>query len=200
LPQTSGGHQCDRTARKLLSAVYRTGQAFGFGHVEKVLKGASDERVMQRGHDQLSVFGIVDDEEANLLRPVSRALQARGALVQNEHGGLMLGGEARAILKGEAEVDLIVPRPPKGPASPSRRIGGRRRQRPAVRRAARLAPRSCARGRRSALCHLPRRHFARNVGHAPMTLDGLAEISGVGARKRDAYGERFLDVIRNFEG
>jgi ATP-dependent DNA helicase RecQ len=102
-------------ARKLLSAVYRTGQAFGFGHVEKVLKGASDERVMQRGHDQLSVFGIVDDEEANLLRPVSRALQARGALVQNEHGGLMLGGEARAILKGEAEVDLIVPRPPKRP-------------------------------------------------------------------------------------
>ncbi len=39
-------------ARKLLSAVYRTGQSFGFGHVQKVLTGAADERVLQRGHDQ----------------------------------------------------------------------------------------------------------------------------------------------------
>ena len=46
-------------ARKLLSAVYRTGQSFGFGHVQKVLTGADDERVRQRGHDKLGVFGIV---------------------------------------------------------------------------------------------------------------------------------------------
>ena len=68
-------------ARKLLSAVYRTGQSFGFGHVQKVLTGASDDRVIQRGHDRLSVFGIVEGDEARLLQPLSRALQARGSLV-----------------------------------------------------------------------------------------------------------------------
>ena len=50
----------------------------GFGHVQKVLTGAADERVMQRGHDRLSVFGIVGGDEARLLQPLSRALQARG--------------------------------------------------------------------------------------------------------------------------
>ena len=32
-------------ARKLMSAVYRTGQSFGIGHIEKVLTGQSDERI-----------------------------------------------------------------------------------------------------------------------------------------------------------
>ncbi len=68
--------------------MYRTGQSFGFGHVEKVLLGHSDERVTSRGHDRLSVFGIVDAEEALHLRPLARALQARGSLVPTEHGGL----------------------------------------------------------------------------------------------------------------
>ncbi|MFN5820426.1 MAG: RecQ family ATP-dependent DNA helicase, partial [Novosphingobium sp.] len=73
-PQTCGnGDNCldapgivDTTelARKLLSAVYRTGQTYGFGHVEKVLLGQEDERVIARGHDRLSVFGIVGSDEA----------------------------------------------------------------------------------------------------------------------------------------
>jgi ATP-dependent DNA helicase RecQ len=44
-------------ARKLLSAVYRTGQSFGFGHLQKVLTGAADERVLQRGHDRYRCSG-----------------------------------------------------------------------------------------------------------------------------------------------
>ena len=97
------------TARKLLSAVYRTGQSYGLGHLEKVLTGASDPRVIERGHDQLSVFGIVEADEAHLIRPLARALQARGALLSTEHGGLMLGGDARAILRGDDAVLVVVP-------------------------------------------------------------------------------------------
>src|SRR5690606_4139950 len=57
--EAPGVIEATELARKLLSAVYRTGQSFGFGHVQKVLTGASDDRVIQRGHDRLSVFGIV---------------------------------------------------------------------------------------------------------------------------------------------
>ncbi|MEO5604036.1 MAG: ATP-dependent DNA helicase RecQ, partial [Novosphingobium sp.] len=97
------------TARKLLSAVYRTGQSYGLGHLEKVLTGAADERVLARGHDKLSVFGIVGAEEAHLLKPLARALQARGALISTEHGGLALGGDAKAILKGDIPVLIALP-------------------------------------------------------------------------------------------
>ena len=187
-------------ARKLLSAVYRTGQSFGFGHVEKVLTGAADDRVARRGHDRLSVFGIVSDEaEARLLRPVVRALQARGALIQTEHGGLMLGGDARAILKGEAEVDLIVPKHVETPA----------------RRARKSAAPDPGDDPLFAALRALRREIAQEAGvppyvvfhdstlremaaEKPQTLFALAEISGVGARKRDAYGARFVEAIRSF--
>src|SRR5690606_24941283 len=108
----SGVTDASETARKLLSAVYRTGQSFGLGHLEKVLTGTADERVVQREHDRLSVFGIVGMDEARLLRPLARGLRARGSLVATEHGGLMLGGDARAIRKGERSGEIVVP-PPK---------------------------------------------------------------------------------------
>ena len=194
-------------ARKLLSAVYRTGQSFGLGHVEKVLTGVGDDRVAQRGHDQLSVFGIVGSDEARLIRPVARALQARGALVQTEHGGLMLGGDARDILKGAAGVDMIVhAQPDRAADKPSRRRKG----------GAAPAGDPADDPLFDALRAL-RRDLAREIGVPPYvvfhdstlremaalrpgTPSALAEISGVGARKRDAYGERFLAVIGQFAG
>ena len=183
-------------ARKLLSAVYRTGQSYGLGHVERVLTGAADDRVVQQQHDRLSVFGIVTAEEAPLLKPVSRALLVRDALRTTEHGGLMLGPEARAILKGECPVDLV------------------------------LAPRKERGKRRAAAGdHLPdpifdalracRRELALEAGVPPYvifhdatlremaqirpkSLRDMALISGVGTRKLDAYGDAFLAVLKQF--
>ncbi|MFN2259307.1 MAG: ATP-dependent DNA helicase RecQ, partial [Parasphingopyxis sp.] len=86
-------------ARKFLSAVYRTGQRFGAGHIEDVLIGRESDKIRQLGHHRLSVFGIVGGEEAPLLKPVSRALQTREALMLTDHGGLALGPAARPILK-----------------------------------------------------------------------------------------------------
>ena len=182
-------------AQKLLSAAYRTGQAFGFGHLQKVLTGAVDERVSRRGHDRLSVFGIVGAEEARLLQPLARALQARGALTATEHGGLQLGGEAKAILKGEARVDIVVP-PQRTRAR--RRSGGEanpvgdplfealREVRRELARAAGLPP--------YVIFHdATLREMAAT---RPVSRAQLGEIQGVGARKLEAYGDAFLEAIR----
>ena len=184
------------TARKLLSAVYRTGQSFGLGHLEKVLTGQSDDRVMQRGHDRLSVFGIVSSDEAALLRPLARALQARGSLIATEHGGLALGGDARAILKGDADV-LIALQP--------------RRERKRKRDRAEANPVGDPMFEALREC---RRELAKQAGVPPyvifhdstlremaavrpMNRDELGRIGGIGARKLDAWGDAFLEVIRN---
>lgn len=188
-------------ARKVLSAVYRTGQSFGFGHIEKVLTGVADERVTQRGHDGLSVFGIVPDHETPLLRQVARALQARGSLVPTEHGGLMLGGDARALLKGEARLDLVI--------APKPERGGRRRK---TGTAGVLNP--VGDPLFDALRAL-RRELAQEAGVPPYVIfhdsvlremagvrpasrADLGAIGGVGARKLDAYGDRFLELIRQY--
>jgi ATP-dependent DNA helicase RecQ len=94
-------------ARKLLSAVYRTGQMFGLKHVAQVLRGDADDRLLRFGHDRLSVFGIGTDlAEAQWLR-LGRLLEAGHALERDSaHGGLKLGPAARAILKGEVPVHV----------------------------------------------------------------------------------------------
>ena len=188
-------------ARKLLSAVYRTGQTYGFGHVEKVLLGQEDERVLARGHDQLSVFGIVAAAEAPLLKPLVRALQARGSLVPTEHGGLALGGNARDVLKGEAAVLLAVP--------PRRERGGRRagRSDPAginpvgdpLFDALRELRRSLAAEAGVPPYVIFHDATLRDMALArPANLAQLGEIGGVGARKLAAYGEAFLATIRQY--
>jgi ATP-dependent DNA helicase RecQ len=187
-----------QAAQKLLSAVYRTGQSFGFGHIEKVLTGTSDERVIQRGHDQLSVFGIVASEEAYLLRPLARALQARGSLVSTEHGGLALGGDAKAILRGEAAVLIALA------AKPERTRRSRRDRSGEVNplgdplfEALRALRRDLA-----AEAGLPpyvifHDSTLREMAQSrPASLAALGELSGIGARKLEAYGEAFLRVIR----
>ena len=186
-------------ARKLLSAVYRTGQSFGIGHIEKVLTGQSDERITSRAHDKLSVFGIVAGEETALLRPLTRVLVARGMLAATEHGGLMLGPEARAVLKGEAGGSIAEP-PPK--ARRTRRGRG-----------ADTAPNPVGNPLFEALRD-KRRMLAtehgipayvifhdsvlRDMAHrCPETLAEMGTIPGVGAKKLETWGGDFCEVVRN---
>jgi ATP-dependent DNA helicase RecQ len=182
-------------ARKLLSAVYRTGQSFGFGHVQKVLTGASDDRVIQRGHDKLSVFGIADGDEARLLQPLSRALQARGSLVATEHGGLRLGGDAKAILKGEKTVEIV--QPPKTERT-SRRARNQAENPvgdPLFEALRELRRELAAEAQLPPYVIFHDATLREMAAVRPSSLSEMGAISGVGARKLEAYGDAFLAVI-----
>ena len=187
-----------QTARKFLSAVYRTGQSFGVGHIESVLTGAVTDKIRERGHDRISVYGIVAGEETALLRPVSRALLVRDALQTNEHGGLELGPSARPILRGEEDVSLVVPPRKERRSRRNARNGGDANP---VGNPLFEALRAC------------RRELAQEAGvppyvifhdstlremaeQRPSTLAELSHVSGVGHRKLDAYGDAFLAAIR----
>ena len=186
-------------ARKLLSAVYRTGQSFGIGHIEKVLTGQSDERITSRAHDKLSVFGIVAGEDAALLRPLTRVLVARGMLAATEHGGLMLGPEARPVLKGEAGVSIAEP-PPK--ARRSRRGRGTESTANPVGNplfeALRDKRRTLASEHGIPAYVIFHDSVLRDMAHrCPETLAELGTIPGVGAKKLETWGGDFCEVIRS---
>jgi len=188
-------HDATELSRKLLSAAYRTGQMFGMGHLEKVLTGSKDDRITQLGHDQLSVFGIVSKAEAAMLKPLSRALQARGAMVANEHGGLKLAGDARAIMRGDQNIQIAIVKPDtkRRAGRPDNPIGNPlfealRAKRRAVAEDVGVPP--------YVIFHdATLREMALTK---PTNIHALGRISGVGARKLEAYGEDFLSVIAQF--
>ena len=182
-------------ARKLLSAVYRTGQSYGLAHIERVLTGKADDRIVQQQHDRLSVFSIVPAEEAPLIKPVSRALLVRDALRTTEHGGLMLGPDARAILKGDCPVEIaLLPRR----TSRKQARGGDHPPNPIF-----DALRACRRDLAAEAGVPPYVIFhdatLREMAQIrPRSLRDMALVSGVGERKLEAYGEAFLAVLKQF--
>jgi ATP-dependent DNA helicase RecQ len=185
-------------ARKLLSAVYRTGQSYGLGHIEKVLTGQNDERIESRAHDKLSVFGIVGAEEAALLRPLSRTLVARGILAATEHGGLMLGPEARAVLKGEAGVSIA--EPPVRTRRNRRSRGGGDVPNPVghpLFEALRNRRKDLASEHGIPAYVIFHDSVLRDMAHqCPETLAEMGTISGVGAKKLETWGPDFIAVVR----
>ncbi len=184
-------------ARKLLSAVYRTGQRYGLQHLADVLAGKSTDRIIAQGHDQLTVFGIAPEGDMRMWRGVARALVARDALrLDPDYGGLMLGSTARPILRGDEDVALRID------SLPQRARRGRPEQ-PVL---------DDADLRLFEALRALRREIAADEGvppyvvfnnatlhelaeTRPQSLAEMAEISGIGARKLEAYGDAFLHVI-----
>ncbi|HWJ71257.1 MAG TPA: DNA helicase RecQ [Sphingobium sp.] len=184
------------TAQKLLSAVHRTGQSFGLGHIEAVLTGKGNDRITQRGHDRLSVFGIVDGEEVALLKPVARALLVHDALTTTEHGGLMFGPTARIYLRGDETVSLILP--PARQRRRSRDTGANPDGDP-IFEALRACRRDLAKEGGVPPYVIFHDSTLRDMARIrPASLRDMALVSGVGERKLEAYGEAFLAVIRQF--
>ncbi len=106
----------DRTvdAQKLLSAVARTGERFGLTYVISVLRGSKAANVIERGHDQLSVYGIGRDLDAEEWRRVGRALLALGALTEVDASGqgyltLRLTPVAWEVIRGRRRVEMAAP-------------------------------------------------------------------------------------------
>ncbi len=180
-------------AQKFLSAVYRTGESYGVGHLEAILTGRSDERVVRQQHDKLSVFGIISGDEAQLIKPVARSLLLKDALRTNDHGGLMFGPEAKAILKGEHSIALILP-----PAKERRnkRNGEANPIGDPLFEALRDKRRELAVEHGVPPYVIFHDATLREMAKLrPQTLSALGEINGVGARKLEIYGVAFLDIL-----
>jgi ATP-dependent DNA helicase RecQ len=185
-------------ARKLLSAAFRTEMRFGIGHLTDVLAGRETDKVQGFGHQKLSVFGIADEAELALVKPAARALMARDALRADEYGGLSFGPGARAILRGEEALSLVIP--------PKRERRSRRGSDSAMPDDPLFeALRTCRRDIAKAAGVPPYVVFhdstLREMAELrPISLTALGRVSGVGEAKLERYGEAFLAAIAAFMG
>ena len=189
-------------AQMALSAVYRTGQRFGVNHLIDVLRGVENDKIFSNDHHQLPTFGVGQALDARQWRSVFRQLVARGyvSVDMNRYGALVMQESCRAVLRGEASVDLR--KDPK----PS-----------AAKRTTKTAlPEHIDIGLFEALREC-RRELAEEQGippyivfhdrtlhhiceRRPQTVQEFAAISGVGDRKCEKYAEAFLEVVRREAG
>ncbi|CAH0123102.1 DNA helicase RecQ [Microbacterium sp. Bi121] len=193
-------------AQKLLSTIVRLkrerNQAFGAGHLIDILRGSSNDRIRQQKHDGLATYGIGADLSDQDWRSVVRQLLARGILVaQGDYGTLAPGEASGGVLKGETPVPLRKD-------TMGRVSGGSRARKTSA------ASDAVAEGDRSLFEALRawRAETAREIGKpayivfGDATLRALAElrpasmgdldgITGIGEKKREAYGDAVLSVV-----
>jgi ATP-dependent DNA helicase RecQ len=192
-------------AQKVLSAVARTGQRWGVGHVVAVLRGESTETVTARGHHTLSVFGLLREVPAAELRGYIDQLTQGGFLSRSgdQYPTLQISTTGADLLRGQAECVLFrQPRPVKG--------GRQRRQGPRADaswagvdqrlferlRALRL---ELARGRGVPPYVIFHDQTLRELARVkPRHLNELHDITGIGERKAAAFGPAILDLIGQF--
>jgi ATP-dependent DNA helicase RecQ len=193
------------SAQKALSAVYRSGQRFGAGHVIDILRGIDNERMSQLGHDRLSTFGIGADMDEKQWRSVFRQLLAGGLLATDAegYGTLRLTASSRDVLTGKQEVHM------REETRPARRASRRRDSQLIT--GASLGIEAYEQpmwdALRSLRARLAKQHGvpAYVIFHdatllamlraMPANEEELASISGVGEAKLKRYGRDFLEVI-----
>ncbi len=189
-------------AQQALSCIYRTEQRFGVTYLIDVLLGKSNERIIKFAHDKQSTFGIGKELDEKQWRSVFRQLVAKGFVeVDFEgYGAFKLTDQCRPVLRGEQTLMLrkdIVPE--KGKRNKAEK-------------------RAVVQGKNSLLwdaLRTKRREIADDqdvppfvvfhdatlmamMDEMPDNLQQMSYISGVGEKKLELYGNKFLEVLQGY--
>lgn len=185
--------------RKALSAMLRTEEWFGAGHLIDILLGTETDKVKQRGHQSLPTYGVGTEYSKPEWQAIFRQMMGRDLVRPDpaRHGALRMTDAALPILRDEQKVTL---------RRDSIKAAGAGR-RPAVKAMVNDedAPLlSALKAKRRGLAEAAKvpayiiftdRTLIEMAETRPANLDQMAGVNGIGAKKLDSYGIAFLEVI-----
>ena len=183
--------------RKALSAILRTGEWFGAGHLIDILTGSATDKVRERGHDALPTFAVGRDMTKAAWGAVFRQMMGRDLVRPDpeRHGALRMTDAARPILRGEESITLR--RDTIASAQPRVAVRALVSDEDAPLLSALKAKRRALAEAAGVPAYVifPDRTLIEMAERRPRDLDGMAGITGVGAKKLESYGAAFLEVI-----
>ncbi|HML73724.1 MAG TPA: DNA helicase RecQ [Anaerohalosphaeraceae bacterium] len=186
-------------AQKILSCVLRLGQRFGGGYTALVLTGSAEQRIVENGHDKLSTYNLLNSYPRTLIQDWIEQLVGQGVLAKTgEYHVLGVTEKGRAVLKGDAKPRLFKPaqKPAKVSKAASESWEGVDKglfETVKLLRAAIAAQKQ-----------LPAYVIFGDAGlrdmarRRPSTLEQFLRVQGVGQKKCDQYGKRFIETIRDY--
>ncbi len=183
--------------RMALSAILRTEEWFGAGHLIDILLGHETDKTRARRHDGLSTWGIGKDWSRPQWQAIFRQMMGHDLVRPDpeRHGALRMTEAAKPILRGEAQIDLRKDTIRKATRRPAVKAMVSEEDAPLL-SALKAKRRALAESQRvPAYVIFPDRTLIEMAEKRPMTLDDMARIGGVGAKKLERYGDTFLEVI-----
>ena len=183
-------------AQKTLSAVYRAGQHYAAHHVADILRGADNEKIRKHSHQELSTWGIGKDHSHDHWQAIIRQLVHHGFLRQDitRHGALCLTEAARPVLRGEAELQLAVPRA-RVKDKRLAQLGLDDNDRGLFQRLRALRKQLADRDEVPPFVVFSDTTLVEMAESRPTSERELLKVNGVGQRKLQKYGSEFLTAI-----
>ncbi|MFA5961551.1 MAG: DNA helicase RecQ [Parcubacteria group bacterium] len=185
--------------QKILSTIVRTGERFGGRHIISVLRGARLKKILELGHDKLSVFGIAKDASEEELRYFISLLLVKGFIAKHdgEYPTLYLTNLGKKFLNNRETIILPSPQFEKEPEA--QRKKGALEYDTGLFEELRILRKNLADQK-----GVPPFVIFSDVAlqemayYFPQTKESFLQISGVGAMKLAQYGEKFMPIIREY--
>ncbi|MEP3300250.1 MAG: DNA helicase RecQ [Pseudoruegeria sp.] len=183
--------------RKALSAILRTDEFYGSGHLIDILIGNMTDRVRERGHDALPTFAVGKEYDRRQWQAIFRQMMGHDLIRPDpsRHGALRMTQVARPILRDEATIDLRRDTIRNAPRRPAVKALVSEEDAPLL---------SALKAKRRGLAEAARvpayvifndRTLIEMAEQRPTSRDEMAGITGVGAKKLEKFGDDFLRVI-----
>lgn len=190
-------------AQKVLSNIVRMSQlregSYSRTQVVNVLRGKLPEKMLWTGFDTLSTYGLMADWSIKKLNSFVDYLVADGYLdIAGEYNGLSISEKGVRILKGEQTVtmrEIKVKETLEKSRSTKREVGGElfellRKQRIVFAKELAIPP-----------FMVFSDQVLMNLADAkPLSLNDMLNVSGIGEKKADQFGQAFISVIQNYVG
>ena len=189
--------EATEAVRKALSAILRSDERFGGGHVIDILLGNKTDKICAHGHDSLSTFGVGKEFSKSQWQAIFRQMMGHDLIRpdSSRHGALRMTDAALPLLRGAASLTLRADTVKSAP--PARRVKALVSEDDAP-----LL--SALKARRRALAEAAQvpayiifndKTLIEMAETRPASLDDMARISGIGTKKLDRFGQDFLQVI-----
>ncbi len=183
--------------RMALSAILRTEEWFGAGHLIDILLANETDKIRARRHDNLSTYGIGKDWSRPQWQAIFRQMMGHDLVRPDpeRHGALRMTETAIPILKGEAQIDLRKDTIRKATRRPAVKAMVSEEDAPLL-SALKAKRRALAEAARvPAYVIFPDRTLIEMAETRPANLDDMARIGGIGSKKLERYGSTFLEVL-----
>jgi ATP-dependent DNA helicase RecQ len=198
-------------ARKIISCVYRLRQrnrAFGKTMIIDILRGSKNEKIRRFDLHTLSTWGIMADTSAHRIRTILDFLIDEGCLLVFEESDypVVVMGEAEDVLREERRLIIKLPRERKKTPTETPLMEIETTQTPPAAemdtvlfgRLKDLRKQIAARESVPAYIVFSDATLRDMCRKKPVSLPQFSGVTGVGAVKREKYGETFTALIRDY--
>ncbi|MBU2523804.1 DNA helicase RecQ [Patescibacteria group bacterium] len=188
-------------AQKILSCVIRTGSRFGAKYISDVLKGRKLKRIIELGHSNLSVFGLVKDYSDDELRQIIQQLVSANYLIKTEgqYAQISVSNLGNRFLKKKESFFLLKPKEEEVEVKPLVTRKGDLEYDLDLFELLRVERRKIADSK-----SVPPFIIFGDVSlramayYYPTSLEEFAKITGVGKQKLARFGEVFVGIVKGF--